>query len=99
PLPSGKGVGTGLSCGVDSLHVMKNYMEHGIKGYSLTHFCIYNVGAFDKIYDFYGEDVARKQIYAHAREVAAEVGLPLIETDSNVFEQFGGNYLFSHNFY
>ncbi len=99
PLPPGKSVGTGLSCGVDSLHAILNLTKYSGGDHGLTHFCIYNVGAFDKIYDFYGVENARKKTYARAEAVASEVGIPLIETDSDVFEKFGGNYLFSHDFY
>ncbi len=99
PLPPGNSVGTGLSCGVDSLHAILNLTKYSGGDHGLTHFCIYNVGAFDKIYDFYGVENARKKTYARAEAVASEVGLPLIETDSDVFEKFGGNYLFSHDFY
>ena len=99
PLPGGDAVGTGVSCGVDSLHAIRKYKDYPMEGYRLTHLCINDVGAFDGIYDLTGPEEAKSKVYARARAVASEVGLPLIETDSNIFKCFRVNYLFSHDFY
>ena len=99
PLPGGSAVGTGVSCGVDSLHAIKKYKDYPLEGYRLTHLCINDVGAFDGIYDLTGPEEAKSKVYARARAAASEIGLPLIETDSNIFKTFKVNYLFSHDFY
>ncbi len=99
PLPGGNAVGTGASCGVDSLHAIKKYLDYPKESYRLTHLCITDVGAFDGIYDFTGTEEAKSKIYARARKLASDLGLPLVETDSNIFSCFKVNYLYSHDFY
>ncbi len=86
PLPGGDAVGTGVSCGVDSLHAIRKYKDYPMEGYRLTHLCINDVGAFDGIYDLTGPEEAKSKVYARARGVASEGGRPLVETDSNIFK-------------
>jgi TPR repeat protein len=99
PLAGGTAVGTGVSCGVDSLHAIRKYVGYPNESYRLTHLCITDVGAFDGIYDLTGTEEAKSKIYARARKAASDIGLPLVETDSNIFSCFKVNYLFSHDFY
>lgn len=81
------GVGTGLSCGVDSFHAVLNFVNSKYKSMKLTHLCINNTGAFYKGYSDAGVDYVRRDTYNKARNVAKELGIPLIETDSNI--QYG----------
>lgn len=86
----GKYVGTGLSCGVDSLHSVMKYCNYPINSQKLTHLCINNVGSFNEIYLPCGIDKVRNATYKRAETVAMELNLPLIKTDSNfqhVFKQ------------
>ncbi|MBR4225959.1 MAG: sel1 repeat family protein [Candidatus Methanomethylophilaceae archaeon] len=99
PLPGGSAVGTGASCGVDSLHAIRKYKDYPVANYRITHLCMYDVGAFNGIYDLTGPEEAKEKIYARSRVVAAELGLPLIETGSNIYGCFKLNYLYSHDFY
>ncbi len=94
----GTAVGTGLSCGVDSLHSVMKHIDYPDEEFRLTHLCINNVGAFNEIYRLGGVDNVRKGIYARARKAAADMGLPLVETDSNVDEVLHQNHYFSHSF-
>ena len=94
----GKAVGTGLSCGVDSMYSVMRLAESEDPEFRITHLCINNVGAFNGIYRMEGIDNVRQGMYANAREAAKEIGLPLIETDSNVDEVLHQNHYFTHTF-
>ncbi len=99
PLPMGEGVGTGLSCGVDSLHVINYYTSYRLEQYNLTHLCINDVGAFgNHLYWKVGEKNVRKNSYERARKAAKDIGLPLIETESNVAKALRLNHILTHSF-
>ena len=42
----GFAIGTGASCGIDSLFLLKRHLNHPVKNLRLTHVAINNVGAF-----------------------------------------------------
>lgn len=87
PIGERTGVGTGISCGIDSFHaVLSHYDNDQFPDFKLTHLCINNVGAFNECYESAGIDLVKQQCYERSRKVAHELGLPLIETDSN-FQQ------------
>ena len=94
----GKAVGTGLSCGVDSMYTVMRLAASEDPEFRVTHLCINNVGAFNGIYRMEGIENVRKGMYANARRAAAEIGLPLIETDSNVDEVLHQNHYLTHTF-
>ena len=94
----GTAVGTGLSCGVDSMHSVMKHLDYPDKDFKLTHLCINNVGAFNDIYRLGGVENVRKGLYARARRAAEDMGLPLIETDSNVDQVLHQNHYYSHTF-
>ena len=89
PIPNAGAVGTGLSCGVDSLHAIKSQLSCSIPGFSLTHLCNFDVGAFwclEKI----GENSERQAQWSrnHAKACAQELNLPLLMLDSNLAVAF-----------
>lgn len=85
PIPSAGAVGTGLSCGVDSLHAIKSQLSCPIPGFSLTHLCNFDVGAFWRR-DKPDETSVRQAQWSrnHAKACAKELGLPLLTLDSNL---------------
>jgi len=84
------GVGTGMSCGVDSFHAVLKHWRTEDERPNLTHLCINNTGSFNNFgnYALYGADKAREEVYSRAASVAKELGLPLISTDSNIINVF-----------
>lgn len=78
-------VGTGCSCGVDSLHAVVKHWKCQYPSMRLTHLAFYNVGAFDHVDN--GEQQKNWQL-AHARNFCKEYGFKLIETDSNISSAF-----------
>ncbi len=92
PIPNANGVGTGISCGVDSMHAIKSYMDSPYPNLKLTHLVINNVGAFKQDSDQFGWQVN------HAREFAGEYGFELIATNSNFAEVFPYAHILVHTY-
>ncbi len=87
-MPNAKGVGTGVSCGVDSLATIKRTLKMPYEGMALTHLVLNNVGSFklDRLeqYDWHVK---------HAKAFAAKLGMELIVTNSNFATAFPQNHL------
>lgn len=98
PLANAGAVGTGLSCGIDSFHVISRQLASPYKTLNLTHLCINNVGAFNGCYGEYGIEKARRERYQISQRVAKELGLPLIATDSNFQTAFKQNHSHTHTY-
>lgn len=90
------GVGTGMSCGVDSLYTTKQYMKDVPDAFRLTHLAYFNMGAI-----FHPDTSDRKKKYTvrefyettdrmsleklqNASDVAALTGLPILYICSNM---------------
>ena len=91
-------VGTGCSCGIDSIHSYLANSKHKEKQFKLTHLCINNVGAFNEAYQEEGIEKVRKERYKKAQEFADEVKLPLIITDSNFLQEIPQNHSQTHTY-
>jgi len=77
-LTNAEAVGTGISCGVDSMHAIRNHLGNPVKSLRLTHLAINNVGAFRPDSGQYRRSVTV------ARKVAEETGLKLVDSTSNI---------------
>lgn len=90
------GVGTGCSCGVDSLHayIMKSHLDD--KKYNITHLCINNVGSFNETYKDEGIDKVRQEVINKAKKFAKDVKLPIIISNSNIQEEIPQVHLYTH---
>ncbi|MCL1878392.1 MAG: methyltransferase domain-containing protein [Defluviitaleaceae bacterium] len=94
------GVGTGMSCGVDSFHAVLNHYKNTNEKPNLTHLCINSTGSFQETAVSQiegGPAKAKAEVFDRARAVAKELGLPLIETDSNIYDVFR-IFEFAHTF-
>ncbi|MGN1312164.1 MAG: hypothetical protein ACI4U4_04040 [Bacilli bacterium] len=101
PIKTKGEVGTGMSCGIDSLHTLKNYLNPECQDMKLTCLCLNNVGSFkayDEKYRGMGSENARNDIIKRAEKISKEVGLPLIVTNSNVYKVFNDTYFRIHTF-
>ena len=96
-LENAGGVGTGLSCGVDSMHVIFTKINLKDKDFALTHVCNNNVGAFNECYKDDIKEVRKKASW-RAKSMAKDIGLPLILTDSNISEEIYQNHLLTHTY-
>ena len=101
PLSTKGEVGTGMSCGIDSFHTLKNYLNPNDKSMKLTCLCLNNVGSlntYNELYNGAGEEKVHEKIIENAKKIAKEVNLPLIITNSNVHKLFPNNYYRVHTF-
>lgn len=74
----GNGVGTGLSCGVDSFHAVFSAINHKSDCLKLTHMLLfYSMAQNPK------NDLIFEQEIIRSTEVADELGLPIIISDTN----------------
>ena len=85
PLPKGNSVGSGMQCDVDSMHAAMKYSDYKIQRFKLTHLCTSNL-------DYLGDDYSLTDdtecFLSRAREVAGEIGLPMISVRTNACEEF-----------
>lgn len=82
-------VGTGISCGVDSLHAIASNMSEEYPSRKITHLVLCNVGSFSQHegqYDYQRELASR---------FAREVGLAYVETNSNLHHAFPRSNLYA----
>ena len=93
PIPNAGAVGTGISCGVDSFHVVCNHLSPRETGPKLTHAVLNNVGAFGA-----NGEAQRKWQIENARRFCEEIGLPLIVTDSNIFDVLCQDHGHTHGY-
>lgn len=98
PIECANAVGTGMSCGVDSFHVLAKMWKSDFKSLNLTHLTVFNVGSFKTYSKFSKHDLAKDKIYEDARKIADEAGLEFVETNSNIGEFFDMQHLFKHTF-
>lgn len=79
-------VGAGMSCGIDSLHVLCHHLASPYPSMKLTHLVLNNVGAYQE-----GSDQFAWQLN-HAQQFADEYGCELIHTNSNYTDAFPANH-------
>jgi len=85
PCEVGTAVATGLSCGVDCLYsVIEAYKNKTSPNLALTHFCVFNQGAFGGSYYSSNRDFAVKKLFEKEKALADELGLPIIELANNL---------------
>jgi len=93
PLENASGVGTGMSCGVDSFHATLTHLTNEEGQPKLTHLFINSIGSFDANYGkiFKGaptKEEIKEATFLRARRIARELDLPLVESDSNIYEVY-----------
>jgi bacterioferritin-associated ferredoxin len=86
-------VGSGLSCGIDSLHVLLNQTESQYSTLNITHLLYNNVGSHGV-----GKPDSMIEHEQIAEAFAKEMGYKLIKTDSNFAEIFEQVYSQIHTF-
>lgn len=92
-----QGVGTGISCGVDSFYTINQHIDDKMNKYKLTHLTLFNSGAFGER----GGDEARflfNDMKGKAKKAAKDIGLPLVWVDSNISEVINMPFEKTHTF-
>lgn len=96
---SSKGfVGTGISCGVDSLTSFLRQSDQRLRSLKLTHLCLFDTGSHGRSTDEQYRSMKSKRT-ALASTFSAELGYPLILCESNVHDVLPDPYGFTHLFY
>lgn len=94
-LPCGGAVGTGISCGVDSLHALASQTDLKFKHHNITHLTFNNVGS-------HGEGERAKELFRMRldlpRKFAEEYGFNLVISDSNLMDVVEQNHFKSHTY-
>lgn len=93
PLKNAGAVGTGLSCGVDSLHVLFNQSASRYSSLNITHVIYNNVGAHGV-----GQTDSFREHKQIIENFAREMGYSLINIDSNFAETFNQDYILTHTY-
>ena len=97
-LENAGGVGTGLSCGIDSFcTVIEHTDESCPPDYRLTHLTFFNVGASGDYGGEHARDLFHQRVEA-VRPCAEELQLPLVTLDSNINEILGMDFVPTHTY-
>jgi bacterioferritin-associated ferredoxin len=91
PVKNAGAVGTGLSCGVDSLHVLFNQSASRYSSLNITHVIYNNVGAHGV-----GQTDSFREHKQIIENFARETGYSLINIDSNFAGIFNQDYALTH---
>ena len=101
-LPYGKsirgGVGTGISCGVDSFYAALKHIDSGYPSRDLTHLCIFNNGSINNCYGKENIPFIKQKVFERAEKVAAELNLPLFKLESNFQDVIPQSHLRTHTY-
>lgn len=94
-LPCACKIGTGISCGIDSLHVLACQSGTSLKRHNITHLAFNNVGS-------HGEGERAKNLFTERRKQAEsfceEYGFELTEVNSNIMDEFEQDHFITHTF-
>lgn len=95
PLPNAGAVGTGISCGVDSLHAVSTKTGTEYKNLNITHLCFNNVGS-------HGEGEKARKLYLarleRPKKFAEEFGFEFVASDSNLMDVIEQNHFRTHTY-
>lgn len=92
------GVGTGLSCGLDSFYTALKHINSPYPCQNLTHLAIFNIGGFQNgAYEKGGLGV-KERTFERSEKAAAELNLPLIKVESNLQHIIPMNNLRNHTY-
>ena len=92
----GGGVGTGLSCGVDSFYTVLKHMNSDYPNQDLTHIAVFDIGGFHGLY----KDVplVKKKVFNRAAIVTKKIDLPLVRLESNFQHVIPMDNLYVHTY-
>lgn len=87
-LENAGGVGTGMSCGIDSFHATLSHLSDVDYKPKLTHLFINDIGSFQVNYNK-DASLVKEEIFARAKKVAKSLNLPLVESNTNIYQIYG----------
>lgn len=95
PLPNVGAVGTGISCGVDSLYALARESNPLFPNHKITHLTFNNVGSHgegDKARALYQKRLQRPQKFAE------EYGYEFVASDSNLMDVIQQSHFYTHTY-
>ena len=92
------GVGTGISCGVDSFYSVMKHINSEYPARKLTHLCIFNNGSINACYGKKNIPVVKQRVFERAEKVAAELNMPLLRLESNFQDVVPQSHLTTHTY-
>lgn len=94
-LPNAGAVGTGISCGVDSLHSLANHHASEFKSHNITHLAFNNVGS-------HGTGQGARELFnkrvERPKRFAEEYGFEFVISDSNLMEVIPQDHFKTHTY-
>lgn len=94
-LPNAGAVGTGISCGVDSLHALANHHASEYKKHNITHLAFNNVGSHGQGKEAHDLFLSRIE---RPKKFAEEYGFELIVSDSNLMDVIPQDHYKTHTY-
>lgn len=94
----GVGVGTVLSCGVDSFFAVLKHLNSPYPSRRLTHVCVFNNGSINSCYGKENIPYVKQKVFERAEMVAKELNLPLLKLESNFQDVIPQNHLYTHTY-
>jgi hypothetical protein len=88
-------VGSGISCGIDSLHTIATHTNGKFKSHGITHLTFFNVGANQE--GLKAKELFEKKV-KRAEAFCLEYNFELIKVDSNFMDEFVQDNLLVHTF-
>lgn len=94
-LPNAGAVGTGISCGVDSLHAVAKKTGLKYKSFNISHLTFNNVGSHGE-----GEEAHKRYLsrLERPKKFAQEYGFELVISDSNLMDVIKQNHFWTHTY-
>lgn len=94
-LPCANAVGTGISCGVDSLHALASQTNLKFSGHNITHLTFNNVGSHGE-----GEKAQRlfRERLENPKRFAEEYGFKLVISNSNLMDVIEQEHFKTHTY-
>lgn len=94
-IPSANAVGTGISCGIDSLHAIYKNKDKELKQHNITHLCFNNVGS-------HGDGERAQKLYQErimqARNFCKDYGFSFVESNSNIMDVIHQDHFLTHTY-
>ncbi len=101
PMGNGGAVGTGLSRGISSMHILSNFIDSEYKSIDVTHLLITDIGAYDIAgFGEGGKDAEKikQECIDESIKMAEELDLDAIKVTSNLTKDFPSKYSLDHIF-
>lgn len=94
PIKKGDAVGTGISCGVDSLYTLHEHLDCN-KNNKITCLTLFNMGSHGDLGGQNARNLYKKRV-ERGKRFAAEYGFEILEVDSNISEFLEQDFVMTH---